>query len=65
MAASRVASPTRSTRITSGLPVFTLPPISASPARLGTGRLSPVSRDSSAALSPSSTSHRPARFRRA
>ncbi len=53
--ASMVAEPTFSERITSVPLVFSVAPISASPARLLTGIGSPVSMDSSTALPPSVT----------
>ena len=55
MCDSTVSSPTWLTRIVSGLSVFRLPPTTSSPARQLRGTLSPVSKDSSTADSPSST----------
>jgi hypothetical protein len=52
---STVCAPTRSERITSAPLVFSVAPISLSPARLLTGIGSPVSIDSSTALAPSVT----------
>ena len=55
IAAARVSAPVRVTRMASGCSRFTEPPTSSSPARLATGRDSPVSSDSSALEAPSST----------
>ena len=53
--ASTVAEPVRSTRIRSGLPPLTVPPMSSAPSLLATGMLSPVSSDSSTAPAPPTT----------
>ena len=50
---ARVASPARCTRITAGFKRLTAPAAKPAPARLTTGRLSPVSSASSVSVSPS------------
>ena len=55
IAASRVASPTCSTRTSSGEDTLILPPVTRSPTALGTGMLSPVSSASLASPRPSTT----------
>ena len=55
MEASTVSSPTRSMRTTRGLSVLRAPPMTRAPGATGRGMRSPVSSDSSTALSPSST----------
>ena len=56
MPASRVESPTLSSRTIRGAPILIAPPITSSPTCLSIGRLSPVSKDSSAWLAPSTIS---------
>ena len=55
MPASVVSAPTRSARMANQPVVFTVAPVTASPACLPTGTLSPVMTDSSTTPSPSST----------
>ncbi len=56
MPASTVSFPTRVTRTTRAPWRFTVPPITAAPGVLATGRASPVTSDSSTSEAPSSTS---------
>ncbi len=53
--ASRVSAPTRVARTTSRPPALTVAPVTGEPGPTSTGMLSPVSRDSSTALLPSTT----------
>ena len=55
MPSSRVSAPTCVTRTSTGAPRLMLPATTAAPQGLATGTLSPVSSDSSARLSPSTT----------